>query len=266
MDDEPSSRTCTAVRRVAVAALTTLLLAACGPADVAEPSDPASADAVASAPADTGSEATAAPESEPGPTDTTSAAAVDPGDDPATIDDLGAALVTAAGLPAPGGPFSWVVRRDGAARRPSVKLFDPCQPTSYPTDAQRTEVRVRDLRVEDDRGDAPETATLRQNIARYPGAEAATEAFDGYLQVAEQCADSSDADGSASSTEVVSASDDRLLLQRTPQIGLTTDYAVVERRGDVVTLVRYSPGETRDADARAQKIAGAVSAQLDAAG
>ena len=60
--------------------------------------------------------------------------------------------------------------------------------------------------------------------------------------------------------------DGRLLLQTTPEVGLHTSYAVIEQRGDVVTLVAYVPGEVRDADDGAQDVAAAVSAALAAAG
>jgi len=254
------SRTSQGSRWIATLALLVALLAGCGGA---QPVD---------APVDTTPGATDAPDvtsdaASPATTPATDAAsAPTTAADSAAISDLDAALLTPDALPPPTSPFTWVTVRTRSTARPSVRLFDPCQPTDYPTDAQRSDVVVRDLRVEDDRGDAPETATLRQNVARYTPADAATEAFDGFLRVAQECADGTDADGIRSSTEVVSASEDRLILQTTPEMGLTTAYAIVERRGDVVTLVSWVPGETRDADRRAGRIADSVTAQLDEAG
>lgn len=261
MEHQPG-RTSRGSRRIATLALLVLISAGCGGAQTVDAPDDDATDAAAvtsdaSSPAPATSAATHASGTPP-----PAAASADG----TTIGDLEAALLTPDALPAPTSPFAWVTTRTGSAARPSAQLFDPCQPTDYPTDAQRTEVVLRDLRVEDDRGDAPETATLRQNVARYAAAEVATEAVDGFLRVAQECADSTDADGIRSSTEVVSSSGDRLLLQTTPEMGLTTDYAIVERRGDVVTVVRWSPGETRDADRRARRVADAVTAQLDDAG
>jgi hypothetical protein len=244
-------------------ALLVALLAGCGGAqtvDVTGGTTPGATDAP--------DISSAAPSPAPAATPATDAASppATSSADSAAIVDLDAALLTPGALPAPSSPFVWVTVRTGSTARPSVRLFDPCQPTDYPTDDQRTDVVVRNLRVEDDRGDAPETATLHQNVARYAPQDAATEAFDGFRRVAQDCADSTDADGIRSSTQVVSASEDRLILQTTPEMGLTTAYAIVERRGDVVTLVRWIPGETRNADRRAGRIADAVSAQLDEAG
>jgi hypothetical protein len=252
-------------KRVAIAAIV-LLTAACGGADLVAPtgatSDDATDTAVVSSRASS-TPTTTAPSTVPTAPPTTSASTADD----QTIPDLAAALLTPEALPDPDAGFSWVITRDGAAARPSRRLFDPCEPTDYPTDAQRTEVLVRDLRVEDRGGQAPETARVRQNVARYIDADVAGQAVDGILAVAQACASSPGPQGTSATTEVVSADDDRLLLQTTPDIGLSTIYTVVERRGDVVTLVRYHPGEMRDADEDAQQVADAVSDNLaDAAG
>lgn len=251
--------------RVATWALVLALATACGPAQTVTSVGAASEGATSSAPAapvpqteepttpdDGGSEAGP-------PTVATSNGA-------APVADLAAARLTAAVLPDPGANFRWARIRNGRRARPSARLFDPCEPTDYPTDSQRTDVRVRDLRVQEPGGAAPETATVRQNVARYTDAGAAADAADGFLRVARECAGGSGPEGTGSTTEVVVAADDRLLLQTTPQIGLTTTYTVVERRGDVVTLVSYSPGEVRDADDQARQIADAVTTKLDAAG
>lgn len=259
MDHQPSS-TSRETRRIATAALTLVLASACGGAQtVVSTDDTTPGDAtiapVTSAPAAVPSDAgTAASET-----------SVATSDDTATVADLTAGLLTPEALPGPGAGFSWVTTRDRSAARPSVRLFDPCEPTDYPTDAQRTEVRVRDLRVEEPGGAAPETAELRQNMARYDEPDVAADAIDGFLRVAQECARGGP-QGATASTEVITAEDDRLLLQTTPDMGLSTLYTIVERRGDVVTLVRYYPGETRDADRRAQRIADAVTAALDGAG
>jgi hypothetical protein len=247
-------------RRVAIAAMALVLASACGGAQTMASTDDPTSDEVtaapaASEPADAPSDAATAP-SEP---------SVATSDGTASVADLAAGLLTPEALPDPGSGFSWVTTRDRSAARPSVRLFDPCQPTQYPTDAQRTEVRVRDLRVEEPGGAAPETAQVRQNIARYDGSDVAADAIDGFLRVAQECAHSGP-EGATATTEVITAEDDRLLLQTTPDMGLSTLYTIVERRGDVVTLVRYYPGETRDADRRAQRIADAVTTALDGAG
>lgn len=247
------------MRRTAAALAALLLASGCGAAQtVAATDDPTTDEATAvatagSTPADAPSDAT-----------TASVPSVATSDDTATVTDLEAGLLTPAALPDPGAGFSWVTTRDRSAARPSARLFDPCQPTDYPTDAQRTEVRIRDLRVEEPSGAAPETARVRQNIARYTDPDVAAEAIDGFLRVATECSRGGP-QGATQSTEVVAAGDDRLLLQTTPDIGLSTLYTIVERRGDVVTVVRYHPGEMRDADRGAQRIADAVTAALDGA-
>jgi hypothetical protein len=182
-----------------------------------------------------------------------------------SIDDLQAAALTPADLPGPEAGFEWAVRRDAAVRRRSSRLFDPCQPTDYATDPQRTEVRVVDLRVQEPSGAAPETASVRQNLARYQSADVADEALNGFRRVATECATSTGPDGTQLTTEVLDDADGRLLLQTTPLIGLVTSYTIVEQRGDVVTVVSYSPGEVRDADDDARAVAAAVTAALDAA-
>ncbi|HSJ44094.1 MAG TPA: hypothetical protein VK923_05350 [Euzebyales bacterium] len=241
--------------------MTLLLMSACGGAQTVESTDASTSDevtvaaAAASGPADAPSDA-ATSASEP---------SVATSDATASVADLQTGLLTPEALPDPGPGFSWVTTRDRSAARPSVRLFDPCEPTDYPTDPQRTEVLVRDLRVEEPGGAAPETAEVRQNLARYGGPDVTADAIDGFLRAAQEC-DRSGPEGATKTTEVIVAEDDRLLLQTTPDIGLSTLYTIVERRGDVVTLVRYYPGETREADRRAQRIADAVTAALDTAG
>lgn len=258
-------------RRVATWTLVLVLATACGPAQTVTSVGAASEEqATATAPASPApqteqarTEEPATPDdggSEAGPTTVAASGGT------ATVTDLAAARLTVAVLPEPGANFRWVRTRNGRVARPSVQLFDPCEPTDYPTDSQRTDVRVRDLRVEEPGGAAPETATVRQNVARYTDADVAAEAIDGFLRVARECASTPGPEGTGSTTEVVAAGDDRLLLQTTPEIGLSTVYTVVERRGDVVTLVSYLPGEVRDADDQARQIADAVTAKLDAAG
>lgn len=261
MEHQPSRRS-PGLRWIATPALLMALLAGCGDAQTVDATGGTTPGATAAP-----DRSSAAPSPVPATTPATDAASppATASADSTAIGDLDAALLTPGALPAPSSPFVWVTVRTASAARPSARLFDPCQPTDYPTDDQRTDVVVRNLRVEDDRGDAPETARLHQNVARYAPEDAATEAFDGFLRVAHECADSTDADGIRSSTQVVSASEDRLILQTTPEMGLTTAYAIIERRGDVVTLVRWMPSETRDADRRAGRIANAVSAQLDEA-
>ncbi len=260
MDHQPG-RPARVARSIATTVVALLLASACGGAQtVASTGDPtpdeaSSIAAASSAPAD-------APADVP---TTASEPSVATSDDTATVADLAAGLLTPEALPDPGAGFSWVTTRDGSRARPSVRLFDPCQPTDYPTDAQRTEVHVRDQRVEEPGGAAPETARVRQNIARYTDPDVAAEAIDGFLRVATECAHAGP-QGATASTEVITAEADRLLLQTTPDIGLSTLYTIVDRRGDVVTLVRYYPGEMRDADRAAQRIAEAVAAALDAAG
>jgi hypothetical protein len=258
--DHQQDRGVRVARSIATAVVALLLASACGAAQTVEATDdpgtsePSSIAPASPAPADAPSDATT---TAPEPSVATS-------DDTATVADLAAGLLTPEALPDPGAAFSWVTTRDRSAARPSVRLFDPCKPTDYPTDAQRTEVRVRDLRVEEPGGAAPETARVSQNIARYTDTDVAAEAIDGFLRVAQECARSAP-EGATASTEVITAEHDRLLLQTTPDIGLSTLYTIIERRGDVVTLVRYHPGETRDADRRAQRIADAVTVALDGA-
>jgi hypothetical protein len=237
-----------------LAAFLSVVLAACGDGaastiETAESPDSTVDDA--SEPAGDASPATAA-DSEP-------PAAV------ASMADLQAAALTPADLPEPDAGFEWAVGRDAVAGRGSSQLFDPCQPTDYPTDSQRTEVRVVDLRVQEPDGAAPETARVRQNLARYASADVAGEALAGFRRVATECATSTGQDGTQLTTEILDDADGRLLLQTTPQIGLATSYTIVEQRGDVVTLVSYSPGEVRDNDAGARAVADAVSTVLDAA-
>lgn len=240
-----------------------LLASGCGGARAVDAADGAAAADATDAPAVTADASSAAPD--PGTAAATGTPPPTVSDQAETIQDLGTALLTPGALPAPDAPFAWETTRTASTARPSGRLFDPCQPTEYPTDAQRTDVVVRDLRVVDDRGDALETASLRQNVARYTSADVAVEAFDGYLRVAQECAERTDDVGMRSQTEVVSSSVDRAVMQTTPEMGLTTAYAIVERRDDIVTLVRWLPGEMRDADRRARRIADAVTAALDGA-
>lgn len=242
-----------------------LLLAGCGDSaastvddDGATGGDPTpTATAAASDPATVGD----APDTGDTPSEASEPAAAT-----ATVTDLAGVAVTPEALPAPEEGFTWAETRSATGDRPTVRLFDPCDPTDYPTDAERLEVHVADLRVEDAGGEAPETATVRQNVVRYQSADVADEAFARFVQVAEACATSEGQPGTRLTTEVLDAAEEHLLLQTTPEIGLTTAYTVVARRGDVVTVASFIPGEVRDADAEGREVADAVTAALAEAG
>jgi hypothetical protein len=242
-----------------------VVLAACGDgaASTIEPAESPDATGVeTSEQAAVASPAPVEPTDQPEPTPTEASAPSLAG---GSVEDLRIAALTPADLPDPEAGFAWAVRRDDAGRRPSARLFDPCQPTDYPTDSQRTEIRVVDLRVQEPSGAAPETARVRQNVARYPSVEVADEALAGFRRVATECATSTGGDGTQLTTEILDDADGRLLLQTTPVIGLFTSYTIVEQRDDVVVLVAYAPGEVRDDDAGARAVADAVTARLDAA-
>jgi hypothetical protein len=70
-------------------------------------------------------------------------------------------------------------------------------------------------------------------------------------------------DGVTMTHTILEQSDDRMLVRSVPDLGAYSSYTVVEQRGDVVTLVDYFPGETREAHDRGRRIADATRATLD---